>query len=200
MTFQAQHRLFHRTSATLIVFAATCFAPSLPLRAQMPPPTGANLIQLTLASKIDTKTAKVGDPVVTKIVGQMGFGGVTIPSGSRLTGKITAASRQPASVAFELDSLENKGKPDLSVRVDIIAIASPADNAPTVGLPSGSGGYGSMNPDGADGGGSPNSALKKPGSTIKNVTLGDNGTLTGTKDFKLETGDRIAVTMGLVTH
>jgi hypothetical protein len=164
------------------------------LSAQTPSAIVANPIQLKLASKIDSKSAKIGDAVIAKTTSKMDFGGVSFPSGSALAGKITAAGHQPSSVTIEFDSLERKGQSAIPVQVAIVAVAPPPeDNSSFSSLPTGKGGYVNPNP-GSRTESSDASDLTSPGSSVKNVTLQDN-TLTSNKDFKLSSGFRMAVTL-----
>ena len=193
MTSHSQHRFSRRSVVSTVVFAALCLSPSSRLLSQTPSTTTANPVQLTLASKIDSKSAKAGDAVVTKTTSKMEFGGVSYLTGTRLAGKITAANHQPASISIELDSLERKGQPALPVQAVIVAIAPAAEADTAMSLPSGKTGYtNSANPVSKDS----NSAsdLTETGSSIKNVTLKDN-TLTSDKDFKLGSGIRMAATL-----
>jgi hypothetical protein len=193
MTSHSQHRFSRRSVVSTVVFAALCLSPSSRLLSQTPSTTTANPVQLTLASKIDSKSAKAGDAVVTKTTSKMEFGGVSYPTATRLAGKITAANHQPASISIELDSLERKGQPALPVQAVIVAIAPAAEADTAMSLPSGKTGYtNSANPASKDS----NSAsdLTETGSSIKNVTLKDN-TLTSDKDFKLGSGIRMAATL-----
>jgi hypothetical protein len=192
MTSHSQHRFSLRSVVSTVVFAALCLSPSSRLLSQTPSTT-ANPIQLTLASKIDSKSARVGDAVVTKTTSKIEFGGVSYLTGTRLAGKITAANHSPASISIELDSLERKGQPTLPVQAVIVAIAPAAESDTAISLPSGKTGYtNSANPVSRDS----NSAsdLTETGSSVKNVTLKDN-TLTSDKDFKLGSGIRMAVTL-----
>src|SRR5271168_2462957 len=95
--------ILSRYPSTLGLFIALCVVPIPSLHAQA---ASTNMVQLTLAGKIDSKTAKVGDPVVTKTVYPMELGGVSFHSESKIVGKITAVSAEPASVTIQLDSLQ----------------------------------------------------------------------------------------------
>jgi hypothetical protein len=187
--------------AALALSIALSTAPAYHIHAQTTAPAtqvDSKLIQLTLVSKIDSKSAKVGDPVVTKTTSKIEVGGVVFPSGTRFTGKVTAASRQPASVSIEIDSMQTKGQLPIPVQTSIIAVAPPADSESQMSLPK-QGGYMNPNPvsynnsnsNGAD-------ALTGTGSMIKNVIL-EESSFTSDKDFKLESGSRIAINLSATT-
>src|SRR5271170_1281157 len=150
------------------------------------------LIQLTLVSKLDSKSAKVGDPVIAKTVGKAESNGLTIPSGSKFIGKVTAATHQPTSIAIEFDSLERKNQPATPIQATLVAAAPEPAEASTP-FSSLKGEVSNLHPDSGDA-----NALTTPGSTIKNVTL-NAGTLTSNKDFKLLDGVRLAVTLSPAT-
>jgi hypothetical protein len=186
-------RFSPRMTAYFLAFSALCLMTSSHLPAQTPSAAATNPIQLTLTSKIDSKSAKVGDVVIAKTASKTDFGGASFPSGSSLVGKITAASHQPSSVTIELDSFQTKGQPTIPVQATIVAVAPPPEDSSSLSLPSGKAGYVNPNPvsrkESSDA-----SDLTSPGSSVKNVTLQDN-TLTSNKDFKLSSGFRMAVTL-----
>jgi hypothetical protein len=184
-------RFWPRSTAYFLAFSALSFIASSRLPAQTQSAAATNPIQLTLASKIDSKSAKVGDAVIAKTTSKTDFSGASFPSGSSLVGKITAAGHQPSSVTIELDSLQTKRQPAIPVQATIIAVAPPPEDNSSLPLPS-KGGY--VNPNPVSRKESSDADLPSPGSSVKNVTLQDN-TLTSNKDFKLSSGFRMAVTL-----
>jgi hypothetical protein len=193
LTLHLLRRLSPRSTAYFLAFSALCLMASSRLPAQTPSAAATNPIQLKLTSKIDSKSSKVGDEVIAKTTSKMDFGGVSFPSGSPLVGKISAAGHQPSSVTIEFDSLQRKGQPATPVQAAIVAVAPPPEDSSSMSLPTGKAGYVNPNPvsskesnDASD--------LTSPGSSVKNVTLQDN-TLTSSKDFKLSSGFRMAVTL-----
>src|ERR1700728_1576165 len=100
------HRILRKPLAALAICATLYLASVHRLHAQ----TSDTVYQLVLTSKIESKSAKVGDPVTAKTVHKMEINGVPIPPETKLTGKITAASHEPPSVSFALDSIERKGQ------------------------------------------------------------------------------------------
>jgi hypothetical protein len=185
--------------AALAISIALLIFPTTHLYAQTAPAAtqaDSKLVQLTLVSKIDSKSAKVGDSVVTKTTSKIEVNGVVLPTGTKLMGKVTAASRQPASVSIELDSLQRKGQPSIPVQASLIAIAPPADTESAISLPK-QGGYTNPNPVSYKDSDASND-LTGTGSTIKNVTL-EGSSFTSNKDFKLEGGSRMAISLSPAT-
>jgi hypothetical protein len=186
-----RNRVMTHSLAALALSIALSIVPANHLYAQTASAAAEShgtLIQLTLVSKLDSKSAKVGDPVLAKTEGKAESNGLSIPSGSKLTGKVTAASHEPASITIEFDSLERKNLPATPIHATVVAAAP---EPPDVVKPfsSSKGDYISLNPGSDDG-----STLSSPGSRIKNVTL-NAGTFSSNKDFKLPNGSLLAVTL-----
>jgi len=190
-----RNRVISHSSAALVLSLALSIVPAIRLHAQTAAPAthaDSKFIQLTLISKLDSKSAKVGDPVVAKTEGKAEANGLTIPSGSKLIGKITAATHEPASITFEFDSLERKNQPATPIQATVVAAAP---EPPDVVKPfsSSKGEYVNSNPGSDD-----PSTLSSPGSRIKNVTL-TAGTFSSNKDFKLPNGSLLGVTLSPAT-
>lgn len=187
----------HHYLATTAICATLTFAPAF-LGAQPTPAQQPDFVQLTLLTDIDSKTAKPGDPVITRINGSYDLSGTAIPSGTRLTGAIAAVDHQPPSISIELNAIPKKGKPSTAVQVTLVAIAPPPPNYNLPGLPHERNGLTGPDPDApTDVNADIANALVFPGSAIKHVTL-NHGTLFSNKDFKLANGTRLAVTLSPV--
>jgi hypothetical protein len=183
------HRILRKPLAALAICATLCLASAHRLHAQ----TTDTVYQLVLTSKIESKSAKVGDPVTARTVYKMEINGVPIPPETKLTGKITAASHEPPSVSFALDSIERKGQPPISIEATLVSIGPPAPEPSTLAPPS-RGGYTQPTPIATNNSGFNNDLPPQAGSTIKNITLRDDA-LTSNKDFKIENKSRLAVTL-----
>lgn len=105
--------------------------------AEMNPATGAVHISGELVERLDSKTAKVGDRVFMKTRSTVRtVGGVEIPKGSKLIGRVTGveplgASEANAQIALALDRIELKGGQSLSIQGEIQSLApagSESDN------------------------------------------------------------------------
>ena len=193
--------------------AAAFVVPTRSLDAQAAKPGQAlakEAVLSSLTTKLDTKKNKVGDPVSAKTLNPLTLNdGTVIPSGSKLTGKLTqvqAKSTGSATLGITFDQLEKKGAQPLPVLGLIEGIAP---------LPDLGGGGGAANNDlpmkgtaaqnaaqtGASmgpGGGS-ESAIAS-GSSIKGVNLNPAPAADGAsilqssdKDIKLETGTRLEI-------
>ncbi len=94
-------------------------------RANMRPVSGE------LERKLDSKTARVGEPVVLKTTKKMRTaGGIVIPSGSRLVGHVTEVQphtrrHQPSSLGIAFDRVELKNGQSFAIR-SVIASVSPS--------------------------------------------------------------------------
>jgi hypothetical protein len=184
------YKILRKPLAALAICATLCLA-SRRLHAQ----TSDTVYQLVLTSKIDSKSAKVGDPVTARTVYKMEINGVPIPPETKLTGKITAATHQPPSVSFALDSVEKKGQPPIPIEATLVSIGPPApDNSSSSFGPPSRGGYTQATPIATNTSGFNNDLPPQAGSTIKNITLHDDA-LTSNKDFKIENKSRLAVTL-----
>ena len=90
-----------------------------------------------LVSKLDSKTAKVGDSVVVRTKASVKTtDGTEIPKGSKLVGHVIAAQASGAGensqVALQFDHVELKGGQNLAVHSQIQSIA-PAESGPQAG-------------------------------------------------------------------
>jgi hypothetical protein len=168
-----------------------------------------------LTSKLDTKSAKVGDVVTAKTVtdSKMTDGSI-IPKGSKLDGKVTqveskATGNGNGSVGILFDQLEVKGGQQKLIHGVLVAIA-PRPSLSDQGASSGSlpqastrgvattaaaTGVGPV-----AGGGEQQPELMPPGSTVKGVQLDTKMTTDGAtilrannKDIHLENGMKIEV-------
>jgi hypothetical protein len=168
-----------------------------------------------LTSKLDTKSAKVGDAVVAKTVADLKMtDGSIIPKGSKLEGKVTqveskAAGNGNVSLGILFDQLDVKGGQQKPIHGVLVAIAprpSLSDQEASSGsLPQGStrnvGAMAAATGGGpnAGSGGEQQAAPMSPGSTMKGVQLDtklatDGATvLRANKDIHLESGMKIEV-------
>jgi hypothetical protein len=201
------------TFAATAVFAASTFAPVQLLQAQQATAGQAlakEAVLCSLTTKLDTKKSKAGDPVAAKTLNPLTLNdGTIVPSGSKITGKLTQAQSKAsggATLAIEFDQLEKKGGAPVPVHGLIAGIAplpdlgggggaanndlpmrgTAAQNAAQTGVSMGPGG-GSETPIAA-------------GSSIKGVTLSPVPAADGAavlqspdKDFKLESGTRLEI-------
>jgi len=188
-------RVMTHSLAALALSIALSIVPANHLHAQTASAAtqaDSKLIQLSLVTKLDSKSAKVGDPVVAKVEGKTESNGLMIPSGSKLIGRVTAATQQPVSITVEFDSLERKNQPPTPIQVTLVAAApEPPDSIKPFSAMKGE--VVNQNPNADDA-----YTLTAPGSSIKNVTL-KAGTFTSNKDFKLLNGSRLAVTLSPAT-
>jgi hypothetical protein len=168
-----------------------------------------------LTSKLDTKSAKVGDVVSAKTVAELKQAdGSTIRKGSKLTGKVTEVESKSAgngmvSVAIIFDQLEVKGEPQKPIHGILVAIAPrpslsdqgassgslPLGSTKDVGTMAAATGGGPVAPGGQD-----KSESMQPGSTVKGVKLDTKLTADGSsvlhgsdKEIHLESGMKIQV-------
>lgn len=198
------HPIFARKPTYFLVAAAATLCVALPARAQtIPAPTKG--IRCQIQSKVDTKSAKVGDTIIAKTEAKTKLkDGTEVPSGAKLIGKVTAVQSKKdgdgmSSLSIKFDQLQIKHKPPMAIQAAVIAVA-PAPDA-SGDLPTSStsmrgqgletmGNYGRSD----DGSGLPN------GSTMPGVGLGDRVGTDGTtemrgknRDIKLSNGDLIKV-------
>ena len=195
-----RNRVMTHSLAALAFSIALSIVPTNHLHAQTAAPStqaDSKLVQLTLVGKLDSKSAKVGDPVIAKTVDKTELNGIAIPDGTKLLGKITAAAHSPASISVEFDSLGKKGQTSIPVQGILVAVGPPAESDTAPSLP-GRGGYVSPNPTSRSDSSDSANALTSPGSSIKNLTL-TSGTLSSNKDFKLSGGSRMAVSLSSVS-
>lgn len=99
-------------------------------------------VSAELVSKLDTKNAKNGDPIVVKTTEKATIGdGVVIPKGSKITGHITDVQAHDgtnpnAKVAIQFDQAELKGGQTLAIKSVLQAVepAAGSDVAPSSAL------------------------------------------------------------------
>jgi len=133
-----------------------------------------------LVSKLDTKNAKNGDPIVVKTTEKATIGdGVVIPKGSKITGHITDVqahdeTNQNAKVAIQFDQAELKGGQTLAIKSVLQAIEPAAGSdaaqssalsgggAPSAPMPSGGGASGGSAGGAAAPGSSPSGSSQAP--------------------------------------
>lgn len=90
-------------------------------------------VHAELDGKLDSKSAKLGDPVVLKTQEAIKTAdGMTIPKGSRIVGHVTMVEAhgrgcENAQVAVELDRAELKGGHSVAIRSAIISVTPPPD-------------------------------------------------------------------------
>lgn len=131
---------------------------------------------------VDTKSAKVGDPVTVKVKKELKLKDLTIPKSSRILGSVTAVQSMQegngtSSLAIKFDRVEMKGGEVLPIAGLILAIG-PNSDEPGLGYNSvlGRGGVGST--PGLDphlGGGAAvnrDDSKMQNGSTLPGVALG----------------------------
>jgi hypothetical protein len=162
--------------------------------AQTTQPGPVTAIAVSLETKLDTKTAKVGDVFSTRLMQDGTVGGMKFPTGSHLLGKVKEV--KPGTLVLLFDSIQVKKADPVPVHAGLAAIAEAFD-----AFSAGSGG-GASEP---AGGGSGAAGRPGPldftalGSTIKGVTLtmgktaDVSGTLESPKDFKLDKSTRMWV-------
>lgn len=176
--------------------------------------TAKEPVAAELKTKLDTKKAKVGDPVSAKTTAPTQLSnGMSIPKGSMLSGKVSeaqskAAGNGTASLELIFDQLQaGKNGAPVAIHGVLVGVA-PKANLSDAGASSGSLPLGSTHSqatfagkvgqdvDNTSGGG----ASVPTGSNVRDVTLAapDDGKAPGTltsskKDFKLDSGAQIAV-------
>jgi hypothetical protein len=161
-------------------------------------------IAAELETKLDTKSAKAGDPVSAKLLEDGTVKGATVPKGSKLLGKVIEAKSGALELLFE--SVQPKKGTAEGTHVSIIAIAPPVEDPgyTNPGMQHGSvaenAQYTGTSADGAYAhpGAIP---APRPGSTVKGVelttglTAEKSGMLSSGKDFKLDKGTRLWVAL-----
>ena len=118
------------------------------LQASAGAPLAKEAVLSALTCKIDTKKAKVGDPVSAKTLNPLSLGdGTMLPAGTKLTGKVTEVqpkSSGTATLRFTFDQVEKKGAAPMAVRGLVEAVAPQPSMSDSGGstndLPMGSGG------------------------------------------------------------
>ncbi len=190
--------------------ATLAFGPP-PLNAQQGQPLAKEAVLSALTSKIDTKKAKVGDPVTAKTLNPLTLtDGSILPVGTKLSGKVTQVqpkSSGAATLGISFDQLEKKGSAPMAVHGLLEAVApQPAlseSGGSTNDLPMGSGGNkgqtAAMTGTGINSGGGRLPSIQ-PGSSVKGVTLSPTPSADGSsvlqsteKDIKLDSGTRLEI-------
>jgi hypothetical protein len=199
---------------SLIYFTATALtavglgvAPSLYAQSAGKP-LAKEAVLSSLATKLDTKKAKVGDPVTAKTLNPLTLSdGTTVPSGSKLIGKVTQVqpkSSGGATLAIEFDQLEKKGGAPMPVHGVISASAPIPDintgDAAASDIPMQGTSAQNAAQTGASMGASAAPTSIPSGSSLKGVTLNPTPAADGSsvlqsteKDIKLETGTRLEI-------
>lgn len=195
-----RNRAMNHFFVALALSISLSIVPTNHIYAQTTPAAAARdtLVQLTLVSKLDSKSAKVDDPVIAKTIDKVELNGTSIPDGTKLLGKVTAVALNPVTLSIEFDSLQKKGQPPIPIHGILVAVAPPAESDSALALPAGHGGYVSPNPYSRSGSSDTSNALSA-GSSIKNLAL-NAGTLSSSKDFKLSRGSRMAVSLSSVSN
>jgi hypothetical protein len=194
---------------TALAFTASLsVTPVLHAQAATGKPLAKEAVLTSLSTKLDTKKSKVGDPVAAKTLNPLALNdGTTLPSGSKLTGKVTQVqpkSSGSATLAIEFDQLEKKGAAPIPVHGIIAGIAPLPDNAsggaaandlPMRGTAAQNAAQTGVNM----GPGASGDAIPA-GSSIKGVVLSNAPAPDGSsvlqstdKDIKLETGTRLEI-------
>lgn len=196
----------------LLLFTATLalgVAPSIHAQQAAGSPLAKEAVLSSLTTKLDTKKAKVGDPVAAKTLNPLTLNdGSVVPSGSKLIGKVTQVqpkSSGSATLAIEFDHLEKKGVAPIPVHGVIVGIAP----MPDLGHSGGAAGNdlpmrGTASQNAAMTGQSMNAANTEApiasGSSVKGVTLNPAPAADGSsvlqsteKDIKLEGGTRLEI-------
>jgi hypothetical protein len=169
-------------------------------------PTASSAVSAEITSKLDTKSATVGEAVTAKTLAETTLSnGTTVPRGAILNGKVTAVQSKSsgsgtASVTLSFDQvLAGKSASPVSIHGTLVGAAPKpyvAGGASANSLPLSStrsqASLSAQTGQTIDNDGNPEEIVA-PGSSLKNVSLA-SGTLTSSRgDFKLEHGTRIAV-------
>jgi hypothetical protein len=196
--------------APIIVAASVVAAPAFALQAGSSAyPTASSALSAEITTKLDTKSATVGEAVTAKTLASTTLGnGTTIPRGAILNGKVTAVQSKSsgggtASVTISFDQVLPKKKASpIAIHGMLVGVAprpSLSDaGASAASLPTAStrsqATTASETGQGFDNAGA-NGETVAMGSSLKNVTLA-SGTLTSSHgDIKVERGARIAVAL-----
>jgi hypothetical protein len=167
-------------SHLLIVAIVASIITAFPVFAQTP--ITASVLVARIAGNLNTKSAKIGDPVTAKTVKALkSRDGTDIPRGSKLLGKVVAIrSKQDcggnSGLAIRFEQVEVKGGAVLPIVGLIVAIGPAPDTPGGIGYDSvlGRGGAGST-PGTDPRNGAPSSqkdgADLPPGSTLEGVSL-----------------------------
>jgi hypothetical protein len=149
----------------------------------------ATQVNAELTKKLDSKNAKVGDEVLAKTTSKARLAdGTTLPKGTKLTGKVTAAQAKTGAehasrLAFAFDHAVLHDGSQIPVHVALMSIAAPASAATQddamIGGPIGAGAGGSGRSSGGLSG-APAGGLAQPvGSTVSNTVHGVGETAGG---------------------
>ncbi|MHB1023553.1 MAG: hypothetical protein ACYC46_03635 [Acidobacteriaceae bacterium] len=162
-------------------------------------------VQFELVSKLDTKSAKVGEPVIAKLLESVTYDGNKISRGAKLLGKVTDVKPGVASLSINFETIEIKKDTPQPVHGVIVAVA-PRPSLSDSGLSAhdlpqrGTAGQASAMTGMSMSESSDALPPLAPGSSIKGITLtsGNTVSLSGTftsksKNFKLDKGSRMAV-------
>lgn len=143
-----------------------------PSTANSPEMSNADLRPVSgeLVSKLDTKSAKNGDPVVLKTTEKATIGdGVVIPKGSKITGHITDIQAHDetnpnSKVAIQFDQAELKGGQTVPIKSVLQSIEPAASSDSAQGGSMGPGG-GAPSASMPSGGSAPSTGASAPGSS-----------------------------------
>lgn len=170
----------------------------------------ATSVAAELKSKVDTKSAKVGDTVTAKTMADVTVGTMKVPKGSTLMGKVSqvqskSAGAGTATLLIVFDQVQpGKKAAPMAIHGVLVAVAprpSMSDAGPsTSALPMAStrsvGAFDAQT--GASDSGNSGMGSLPMGSSMHGVTLAaandkTSGVLTSDKDIKLDGGTRIGV-------
>ncbi|HEX4285478.1 MAG TPA: hypothetical protein VHZ28_10325 [Terracidiphilus sp.] len=118
-----------------------------------------------LVDKLDTKTAKTGDPVVIKTRSNVKTAdGTDIPKGSKLVGKVMGvkpigAGNENSQVALQFDHVELKGGQNMPVHAELQALST-TDDSSTSSTPE------TMSPSPSGGGSAPSASPSAPSGSM----------------------------------
>lgn len=197
----------------VLIAAGTALGPFLPLSALLAQTSGQPLasqaVLTSLSTKLDSKKSKVGDPVVVKTLSPFKLNdGSVLPSGTKISGKVTEVDPKSAGTAklgIEFDQLEKKGSAPMPIHGTVVGVApvpdlgggggAAANDLPTRGTAAQQAAQTGM---GVGGNAGPETIA--PGSSIKGVELGSQPAADGSsvlqsseKDIKLEGGTRLEI-------
>jgi len=169
-----------RVISSITLAVSTILFAAGPLAAQA---QSAPVLTAKFASKLDTKSAKVGDAVSAKTVkAAKAKDGTDLPKGSKLTGQVVAVQSNKdgngtASVAIKFDQVELKDGTKVAVQGLIVAIG-PAPDAADGGVGfnsvlgrSGTGSTNGLDPNAGAGHSGDSSGIPN-GSSLAGVALG----------------------------
>jgi hypothetical protein len=107
-----------------IALSAQAAAQGSATNMQMQPVSGE------LVSKLDSKSARIGEPVALKTTQKITIGATVIPKGSQLLGHVTAVqahnkTHQSASIAIAFDQAAPRNGQSFAIRSQIDSVAEP---------------------------------------------------------------------------